>query len=140
MPASNYLKDLVLNALFDNTAFHTLSLTYVSLHTASPGGTGANEVTLGAWPAYVRKSAEAGGGIGAGWSTSSAGAGSDTNSNQMVWPANDGSGSVVVTHFAVWDALTTGNMLTYGTLTNSRTIAVGDVFVVEVAALTNTCT
>ena len=48
----------------------------------------------------------------------------------------DGSGPLTVTHFSIWDAATAGNMLTYAPLSSSRTINVGDVFVVDAQKLT----
>lgn len=138
MPASSYTRDNVLKSLLRGTTFPLPSGTYISLHTADPGTTGANEVTVGAWPAYVRRHAENGGAIGSGWTAPSAGVSSNTN--QITFPANNGGGSVTVTHFAVWDTLSGGNCLDSAALTTSRTLAPGDILVFDVGTLTQTVT
>lgn len=134
--ASDYTEDNILKALLRGTAFPLPSGTYISLHTADPGDTGANEVSTGAWPAYVRRHAEAGGSIGSGWGAPSGGV--SANTNQIVFPGQNGVSDVVVTHFAVWDASTSGNCLVGAALTTSRTLATGDVLVFDVGSLTVT--
>ena len=86
-------------------------------------------------PAYVRREAEAGGVIGTGWGAWVDGIGC-TNANQLTYPGMNGLNPVQVTHWAVWDAPTGGNMLTFAPLQTSRTLLTGDVFVFDVAALT----
>lgn len=65
-----------------------------SLHTASPGTTGTNEVSGGS-PAYARKAIT--------WNAASAG-NLDNNAN----PVFDVPGSTTVTHFGLWSASTGG--------------------------------
>ncbi len=136
--ASNYTKANILSALLRGVTMPLPTGTYVSLHTADPGGTGASEVSLVDWPGYVRRSAEAGGAIGAGWSAPSGGVSS--NALQLTFPSNNGAGSVTVTHFAIWDAITTGNCLESAALTTPRLLSVGDILVFDVASLTVTVT
>lgn len=136
MGASTYTKDNVLKALLRGVAFPLPTGTYVSLHTADPGATGANEVSTGSWPSYVRRHAEAGGAIGSGWTAPSSG--SSTNTNQLTYPSNNGGGSVTVTHFAIWDAASGGNCLDSAALTTSRTLAPGDILVFDIGSLTQT--
>jgi hypothetical protein len=50
-----------------------------------------------------------------------------TNSSAVEFDAATGSWGTI-TYVAVFDALTSGNMLAYGELTVSKTIATGDVF------------
>ena len=132
--ASDYTKANVLSALLRGVALPLPAGTYVSLHTADPAGTGANEVTLGNWPGYLRRKAEGVGAIGSGWGAPSAGVSS--NSNQLTYPNNNGASSVTVTHFAVWDAITTGNVINSAALTTARTLLVGDILVFDIASLT----
>lgn len=134
--ASNYTEENVINALLRGVAFPLPSKTYVSLHTASPGEAGGNEVTTGAFPAYVRKEAEAGGLIGSGWSAPVDGL--TRNAKQLVYPSHNGAASILVTHWAVYDAATGGNLLFYAPLATNRDLQVGDVFVFDVNALTVT--
>lgn len=71
------------------------SATYISLHTADPGTTGASEVTGGS-PAYARKAAT--------WGT--AASGTRTLSTPVVFDVPAG---VTITHFGLWSAATSGN-------------------------------
>lgn len=136
--ASNYTEDNVINALLRGVAFPLPAKTYVSLHTANPGDTGASEVSTAAFPAYVRREAEQGGAIGSGWSASSDGV--SRNAKQLTYPGFDGAAPVTVTHWAVFDALSGGNLLFYAPLQTSRQLQTGDVFVFDVNALTVTMT
>lgn len=70
---------------------------YVSLHSADPGATGANELT-GGTPAYARKAAT--------WSAAAAGA--KALSNQPVFDVPAGS---TVAFVGLWSALTAGTYL-----------------------------
>lgn len=138
MGASTYTRNNVLNGALRGTAYPLPAGTYVSLHTADPGLTGANEVSLVAWPGYLRRHAENGSAIGTGWSASTAG--ETKNAKQITFPSNDGAAPVTVTHFAVWDALSSGNCINSGALNTPITLAVGDVQVFDVNALTVTQT
>lgn len=131
--ASTYTKNNILKALLQGTALPLPAGTYVSLHTADPGATGANEVTVGAFPAYVRRKAEGAGAMGTGWTTATVG--SSSNTNQLTYPSNNGAGSVTVTHFAIWDALSGGNCINSAALTTSRTLAINDILVFDVGSL-----
>ncbi|WRQ05516.1 putative lipoprotein [Ralstonia phage AhaGv] len=133
--ASTYTENNIINALLRGVAFPLPAKTYVSLHTGDPGvGAGANEVSLSNWPAYVRREAEQGGAIGSGWTP--AASGQTSNVNQLTYPANNGVAAVTVTHYAVFDAPTGGNLLFKAPLTVARTLQVGDVFVFDVGSLT----
>lgn len=120
------------------------STVYISLHTADPGQTGASEVTTGAgsgWVGYARQAVSCGsanGTAGANLGTEgTAGTGSAfnapatdgstgqkaTNVNTITFPNSGGtSGTVTVTYFGVWDAVSSGNFLIGGALTASQVI------------------
>ena len=89
MPYSTHAKNYMLDQLRLNKAL------YASLHTASPGDTGANEVAGGA-PAYARKSIAFG----------VAAAGVINATNQPVFDVPAGT---TVAFVGFWDALTAGN-------------------------------
>jgi len=134
--ASNYTEDNIINAALRGVAYPLPTNTYVSLHTANPGEAGGNEVSLSDWPAYARVEAEQGGSIGSGWSAPSAGNGETKNTKQLTYPSKNGDNDVTVTHWAVYDAATGGNMITYAPLDTSREIKGGDIFVFDINALT----
>ena len=130
--------DAVLNAIARNIPFPTPPANlYVSLHTADPGQTGANEVTTAAgsgWVGYARVTAAAGtagtgagavfgGGAVAGAAPTGTTTRSISNSAALPFP-NSGatSGTVTVTHFGLWDAATGGNWLRGAALNASQVI------------------
>lgn len=134
--ASDYLENALANAVLRGVAFTSPAQTYISLHTAAPGDTGANEVSLAAFPAYLRKDAALGGAQSAAWTAASGGV--SKNALQLIFAVYDGAAPLTITHFGVWDALTAGNNLLGGALAASRTLNPGDVFVVDVQKLTVT--
>lgn len=70
---------------------------YISLHSANPGTTGASEITGGS-PAYARKQAT--------WAAASGGSKSLSAAVQF-----DVAASTSVSYFGIWDALTAGNFI-----------------------------
>ena len=134
--ASNYTEANVINAPLRGVTFPLPSTVYVSLHTANPGEAGGNEVSTTNWPAYVRKDAAVGGAINTGWAAPTDGV--TTNSKQITYPGMNGASNVTVSHWALYDAATSGNLLAYGALQTSRTLQPGDVFVFDIGALTVT--
>lgn len=102
MALSNNGKNVMLNAL-GGVAL------YVSLHTADPGTTGANEVSGGS-PAYSRQSVT--------WNAASNG--NLDSSNQ---PAFNVPAATTITHFGLWSAATAGTFYGGGALSASETFA-----------------
>lgn len=135
--ASNYTEKNILNAMLRGVAYPLPTQTYVSLHTGSPSEDGStNEVSTGTWPGYVRRQAEQGSAIGTGWVAPAAGDTSvSTNAKQITYPVQDGVVDVTVTHMAVWDAASGGNMLTYAILDAARTLSPLDVLVFDIGQL-----
>ena len=112
---SNYLENALINATLRNTAFTSPSTVYVGLFTSDPTDAGSgNEVSGGS---YARRSMAFG----------SPSNGASTNSSAVEFDQATGNWGTI-THFALFDALTTGNMLYHGALTTSKTIETGDVF------------
>lgn len=132
--ASNYLENALYNNILRGTNFAPPTLVAVALHTSNPGETGVNEVTLGAFPGYVRQDAAKGGAVAAGWTAPSDGSGK--NALQLIYPVFDGAAPLTVTHYSLWDATTDGNCLVIGALASPRTLNPGDVFVIDVQKLT----
>ena len=78
--------------------------TWLSLHTASPGSTGANEATGGS-PAYARKQTT--------WGSSSGGA---VTGSSVTFDVAAGT----YTHWGLWTASTAGTFLDGGALSSSQ--------------------
>ena len=119
MSYSDYLENELLDHWLGNSAYTAPATVYVGLSTADPldDGSGLAEpvgngyarvsVTnnLTEWPAAV--------------------GGSKNNANDVTFPLATGSWGTI-THFALFDAATGGNMLGSGALTSSRTVSDGD--------------
>lgn len=102
MPYSTYAKNKLLDTI-RNVSF-AVATSYVSLHTASPGDTGANEVAGGA-PAYAR--------VAVTWNP--AGLGTMDSSNAPIFNVPAGT---TVTDVGLWDALAAGNFLASADVTD----------------------
>lgn len=100
-----------------------LTTCFVSLHTADPGATGANEVVGGS---YARLSAA--------FSNSGTNPTIASNTGVLTFPTATGSWGTI-THFGIWSALTGGNFLIGDLLGSSRVIAAADIARFPVAAL-----
>ena len=126
---SNYLEDKIIGWAFNNTAMPTqLATVYVSLHTADPADTGANEVVVGATN-YARIAVAS-----TAWTKTTSGTASATNNIDITFPSTgtvtwsaSGSG---ITHVGIWDSAIGGsnNFLFGGALSSGKVVAVGDVF------------
>ncbi len=133
MPFSTYAANKVLDCLLRGVTLSPPSRVWVSLHTADPGNTGANEVSTGTIPAYARQDPANGGAIATGF-TAAASKATD-NTAILIFPENNGTGPVTVTHIAIWDALTGGNCLLAGSLSGPRTINPTDELAIRIGEL-----
>ncbi len=117
---TNYLEDAIVGHLFRGAAFTAPTTLYIALFTAAPGEAGGGtEVTGGS---YARVSVA---NASLQWAATAAGNGTTSNVNAITFPAptaNWGS----VTHWAIMDAASVGNMLAYAALTTAKTINNGD--------------
>lgn len=132
--ASNYLENQLINCVMRGIAYVPPAATFIALHTANPGDTGANEVTTSTYPAYVRQDSARGGTQADAWTAPNDGV--VKNTQQLIYAMYDGAAPLTVTHWSIWDAQTGGNMLVYAPLSSARTINPGDVFVVDSQKLT----
>ncbi len=126
---STYTGNKTLDFWLRGVAMTAPSRVWISLHTADPGPTGANEVAALAWPAYARQDPAGGGAVGTGF-----GAADDrmiANLLSLNYDAVDGDDPVVVTHYAVWDAATAGNCIDSGALETARTLQPTDEMVLR---------
>lgn len=113
---SNYLETEILDHVFAGNAYTAPTTLYLALHTADPAedGSGAEVSTSGT--AYSRQTVT--------FTVSGNTATTDAAVEYSTATADFGT----VSHVAVWDAATAGNMLAFAALTSSKTIETGDVF------------
>lgn len=113
MSFSNYLENKVLGHVFGGTAYTAPSTLYVALFTSDPGEAGTGTELSGS--GYARQSV-------AFTVTGNAA----TNSAAIEFPTATASWGTV-THAAIYDASSSGNILASSALSTSKTIDTGDV-------------
>jgi hypothetical protein len=127
-PLTDYLENKVIDHLFRGTAYSAPATLYVSLHTAACSDSSAGTEVSGG--SYARVAVTSNGTNWAntqasGTGVSSGTSGTTSNSAAITFPAPTGNwGSV--THFGIFDASTSGNMILCQALTASKTINNGD--------------
>lgn len=120
MPFARRTERALLNSLFgkssDFGALASVPTIYVALMTASPNKTGGG--TEANYTSYARVAT-----VASDWEASS---GNDPIKNDVniTFPEATG-GSNTVTHFALYDASTAGNLIAYGALNASLTVTSG---------------
>jgi hypothetical protein len=124
--ASDYLEDAILDHIFDNAAYTAPGAIYVGLFTADSGqlevGTLTNEVSGNGYAREVGSFDDASGG-------------STSNTANITFAAATGNWGTI-THVALLDAETGGNVLFWGAVTTSKTIETGDTFQISTGNLT----
>ena len=113
MSFSNTYETLVLQYTFTNASVTRPTAWYLGLFTSAPGEAGGGTEVSGG--SYVRKAV-----------TFSVTGDTATNTAAVEWPVATATWGTI-THIAVYDALSGGNQIAYAALTNSKTIAPGDV-------------
>lgn len=137
---SDYLENKLVDHIFRATAYTAGASIYVSLHTANP--TDAASGTEASGGSYARAplapSTTNWTNTQASGSGASTGTGGTTTNNAIISFPTPSATWGTVTHFGIWDAITTGNMICYGALTTSKTINTSDVVTFPVGTLTIT--
>jgi hypothetical protein len=127
---SDYTENLLLNWLLTTNSATRPTAWYVGLFTAAPSDTGGGTEVTG--NGYAR--------VATGTISISGTATTATNAAAIEFAAASGGNWGTITHAAIFDASTGGNMLAWAPLTTSRTINSGDVFRIPAGSLTVTLT
>ena len=115
MSFTNFLETEILDHVFAGAAYTAPSTKYLALFTAISDGE-AGSVTELSGDAYARQSVA--------FTTS----GATTSNNAAVeFPTATGDWGTI-THVGVYDAVSSGNLMCYATLSSSKAIDTGDVF------------
>jgi hypothetical protein len=114
MSFSNFLETEILDHVFAGAAYTAPSTKYLALFTGAPGETGGGTEVSGG--GYARQTVA--------FTTS----GNTTSNNAAVEYPTATANYGTVTHVAVFDASTSGNMMAYAALSSNKTIETGDVF------------
>jgi hypothetical protein len=108
---SNYLENKVLDHILGTTSYTMPSTVYVALYTAAPNDAGGGTEVSGG--SYARQTAE--------FDAAASGATQNTANIDFI---NMPSSTVVA--IGIHDALTSGNLLVWGTLSTSKSLDLGD--------------
>jgi hypothetical protein len=123
--ASDYLENEVLDHVLGNGAYTPAGTIYVGLWTADDGlesGTQTSECSGGA---YARQTI----------TFDAATGGSSDSAATVTFPAATSNWGTI-THVALMDAASSGNVLFHGAVTTSKTIETGDTFQISAGNLT----
>ena len=115
MAFTTFLRNELLDHAFRNSAYTPPSTVYIGLYTSATGAGGTGTEVSG--NGYTRKA----------MAFDAASSGAIDNTAAVEFPTATGSWGTV-THTAVLDAATSGNMLAENALTASKAIGSGDVF------------
>lgn len=126
---SDYLENKFIDYLLRAQTFTAPATTYIALLTAAPTDAGGGTEVSGGSYARVAVSSSLANWAGtqsAGSTTASSGTGGQTSNNAAItFPAPTANWGTV-THFGIYDASTSGNLLYWAALTASKTINNGD--------------
>ena len=122
---SNYLEGKLIEHVLRNTAYTSPSTVHLSLHTANPAEDASGAEVSG--NGYSRQAITFG----------AHSDGACANSSEETFTASGGSFGTV-SHFGIFDASSSGNLLYYGALTASKTVADGDSLKFAVGSITIT--
>ena len=122
---SNYLENALINATLRNTAYSSPATVYVGLFTSDPKDAGSGTEVSG--NGYTRKSI----------AFNAPSNGAATNSSAVEFDQATGNWGTI-THFGIYDASTSGNLLYHGQLSSSKVIETGDIFKFAAASVTVT--
>ena len=115
MAFTTFLRNELLDHVFRNAAYTPPSTVYIGLYTSATGAGGTGKEVSG--NGYTRKA----------MSFDASSGGAIDNTSAVEFPTATGSWGTI-THTAVLDAASSGNMLAENALTASKAIGSGDVF------------
>ncbi len=125
---SNYMEEKIVEHFLRNNAVASPSTVHLALFESDPG-----EDNSGIETNYVNYSRQV-----SSWTSLDA-SGQTQNTDVITFPSNgNASASVAITHAALYDAATNGNLMLKGPLSTSKTLQVGDVLSFAVNAMTLT--
>ena len=126
---TDYLENKLIDHIFRGQSFAAPATLHVALLTAAPSDTGGGTEVAGGSYARVAVPGSlanwAGTQAAASTVASSGNTGTTSNNVAVTFPAPTANWGVV-THFAIYDAASAGNMLIWGALSTSKTINNGD--------------
>lgn len=129
MSFTNYLENQLLGHTFGGTTFTKPATLRLALFTAAPGEAGGGTEVSTTGTGYARQAAS--------FTVTSGNPSTATTSASIEFPTATADYGTV-THVAIFDAATGGNMLAFSALATSKTITTGDIFRITAGNLTFT--
>ena len=130
---TNYLEDKIVNHVFGGTAYTAPTTWYVALYTSAPTESSASTTSEVSGGGYARQSVA--------WTIQAGGTAQASNTSALTYPAATSDWGTV-THAAVVDHVSAGNIMSYETLTktdfttaNPKTVNTGDIFQIDAGNL-----
>ena len=117
MGASDYLEAAILDHVFKLATFTAPTNLYVALFTSAPSDSGGGTEVSGNAYARVQVTNDT-----SSWTRTGS---TVVNDNAITFPAPSPSSWGTVTHYGVFDAASSGNLLDWGALTASRSTTAG---------------
>lgn len=117
---SDYLENKVLDHILGTTTYTKPSAVYVALYTAAPSDVGGGTQVTGG--SYARQTA----------TFDAAASGATQNAGNIDFVSMP---ACTVTAIGIFDALTTGNLLVWGTLATSKSLDAGDTLRIAIGDL-----
>lgn len=137
--ATNYLENKLVDQIFRNVAYSFPTTLYIGLFTAAPSDTGGGTECSGG--NYARKDVVCN---TTNWAATNA-AGSTANPSSGTSGTTSNNGVITfntpnadwgtVTHFGIFDASTSGNLLFWGALSASKAVYNGDAVSIQISQL-----
>jgi hypothetical protein len=119
---TDYMENKIIDHMLRNQSYTPPSTVYVGLFTSAPSDAGGGTEVSGG--AYARQAV----------TLAAASGGASENSADITFPTATADWGTV-THLALFDALTGGNMLMWTPLDDSKTVNNGDTFKINAGAL-----
>ena len=132
--ASDYLEGKIIDHLFRTNTFTKPSVLAVALFTAAPSDSGGGTEVSTSSTGYARQTLNP---ADANWAAPSSGNGVTSNVSAINFGTATGNWGTV-THFGIYDATSSGNLLIWDALSASKTINSGDSFQIPANQLTVT--
>ena len=136
--ATDYFENKLVDQIFRNQPFSFPTTLFVGLLTAAPSdSTGGTEVVGGS---YARVGvgcslANWAGTQSAGSTVASNGTGATTSNNGVITFATPTANWGTITHFGIYDAVSSGNLLFWGPLSSSKAVFTGDAVSIQAGQL-----
>lgn len=131
---SDYLEAALLDHVFNNVVLTSPSAVFIGLHTADPTDAGTGTEVSGGSYARAQVNPNGGGAPEFALAVTHGIGKMVTNDDDVTFPTATAAWGTI-THVAIWDAATLGNLLYHGALDDQQVVGIGGVFKVEAGQL-----